>query len=166
MGITNKIKMKNKKLATSLALVIIFFLAGYFLISHYHKNIKSNPPVNIYVEIGGQSVKVDLAVTGAEQAQGLSGRESLSPDEGMLFIFSKPGKYAFWMKDMNFPIDMIWITPDMKIDYIKKNALPNLYPETYGPGKDDADAKYVLEVSTGFSDKNNLKIGDSIKFTY
>jgi uncharacterized membrane protein (UPF0127 family) len=54
----------------------------------------------------------------------------------------------------------------MKVDYIKKNALPQLYPETYGPGVNDMDAKYVLEVVSGFSDKNNIKVGDSVKFTY
>jgi hypothetical protein len=166
MEITNKIKMKNKKLVTSLALIIVFFLVGFFIVSHFPKNVKPNTPTNIYVEIDGQSVKVDLAITPKEQAQGLSGRKSLPADQGMLFIFNKPGKYLFWMKDMNFPIDMIWITEDMKIDYIKKNALPELYPETYGPGTNEGNAKYVLEVPAGFSDKNSLKVGDSVRFTY
>jgi hypothetical protein len=159
-------KMKDKKIITSFALVIIFFLAGFFLISHFSKKIKPKTSNDIYVQIGGQSIKVDLSITPAQQAQGLSGRLSLSQNEGMLFIFSKPDKYQFWMKDMNFPIDIIWITPDMKVAYIKKNALPRLYPETYGPGENDASAKYVLEVVAGFSDKNNLKEGDSVQFTY
>jgi uncharacterized membrane protein (UPF0127 family) len=157
---------KKKNLFFSLALIIVVFAVGFFLIRHSSSNIKPKVAVNIYVELGGQKVKVDLASTPAAQTQGLSGRKSLSSDEGMLFIFNKVGKYPFWMKDMNFPIDIIWITEDMKVDYIKKNALPQLYPETYGPGVNDMDAKYVLEVVSGFSDKNNIKVGDSVKFTY
>ena len=105
-------------------------------------------------------------MTDAEQEQGLSGRLSLSPDTGMLFVFNEPSKPLFWMKDMNFPIDMIWITPDMKVDYIKKDALPDLYPETYGPSASDGEAEYVLETTSDFSDNNNLKIGDSVGFIY
>jgi uncharacterized membrane protein (UPF0127 family) len=50
--------------------------------------------------------------------------------------------------------------------YIKKDAAPESYPESFGPGQNGSDAKYVLEIASGFSDKNNLKIGDSVRFTY
>jgi uncharacterized membrane protein (UPF0127 family) len=108
-------------------------------------------------------MKVELALTKEEQAQGLSGRNELRETEGMLFIFPQSGKYNFWMKDMNFPIDMIWVGEDMKVIYIKKDARPESYPEMYGPAKGEQDAKYVLEVVSGFSEKNNLKEGDRIK---
>jgi uncharacterized membrane protein (UPF0127 family) len=179
--------MKNKKKIFSFIIVLVFLLAGFFSISKY----KSNPSLSLplsreglgevsspdkgniggypnikYVEIGGQKIKVDLALTEVEQEQGLSGRKSLNENEGMLFVFPQSGKYLFWMKDMNFPIDIIWLTSDMKVDYIKNNASPELYPETYGPGISDGNAKYVLEVSSGFANKNNLKVGDSIQFVY
>ena len=67
------------------------------------------------------------------QEQGLSGKSQLAQDQGMLFVFAQPGKYYFWMKGMNFSIDIIWIGEDMKVIYIKKDARPELYPETYGP---------------------------------
>ena len=148
-------------------IVIIFFLAGLFLISQSYKNLR---PENIkYIKIAGQNIKVDLALTPTEQAQGLSGKSGLRENEGMLFIFKYPGQYYFWMKDMNFPIDIIWFaqsegrdTSKAKVIYIKKNALPDLYPETYGP---EENAKYVLEVVSGFSEKNNLKVGNEIEFT-
>jgi hypothetical protein len=116
-----------------------------------------------YVKIAGQDIKVDLALTSAEQEQGLSGRLNLNDNEGMLFIFPRSGNYPFWMKDMNFPIDMIWIGENLQVVYIKKDARPELYPETYGP---ERDAKYVLEVVSGFSDKNSLKEGERVEFTY
>ena len=121
-------------------------------------------PENIkYVKIAGQVIKVDLALTKEALAQGLSGRSGLKENEGMLFIFDNPDTYSFWMKDMNFPIDIIWIDETMKITYIKKDARPELYPETYGP-KDAS--KYILEVVSGFSDENNLKEEDRVKFIY
>ena len=85
----------------------------------------------------------------------------MKKDEGMLFVFNHTGKYPFWMKDMNFPIDIIWIGEDLRVVYIKKDAKPESYPETFTPNQ---DAKYVLEVFSSFSEKNNLKEGDRVKF--
>ena len=115
-----------------------------------------------YVELADQKIKVDVVNTVESRAQGLSGRESLAEDEGMLFVFDTPSDYPFWMKDMNFSIDMIWIGEDMKITYIKKNATPESYPEGFGPK--EKTSKYVLEVFSGFSDKYNLEIGDKVLF--
>ena len=142
------------------SLIVVFLLGYHFLDASYNfENIK-------YVKIAGQEIKVDLALTDGEQAQGLSGRPSLAEDEGMLFVFANPGKYLFWMKDMNFPIDMIWLSSDLKVVYIEKNATPESYPETFGPGPNDGEAKYVLEVVSGFSDKNNLQVGDEVNFGF
>jgi uncharacterized protein len=157
-------KMKNKNFVISFFIIIIFFLVGFLLINQPTKILKTEDIKSI--NIAGQNIKVDLALTEAEQAQGLSGRPSLAEDEGMLFVFANPGKYLFWMKDMNFPIDMIWLSSDLKVVYIEKNATPESYPETFGPGPNDGEAKYVLEVVSGFSDKNNLKVGDGMEFTY
>ena len=165
--------MKNKKkVICSFLIVIIFFLLAFFFIKHSSKKIQPKSVANIFVEIGGQRVKVDLAFTPTEQAQGLSGRKNLASDEGMLFVFNKPDRYSFWMKDMNFPIDIIWLAPSdggedskMKVDYIKKDATPESYPETFAPSANDTTAKYVLEVSDGFSEKNNLKVGDNVTFS-
>ena len=142
-----------------IALIIILFLGYHFWTVVNFDNIK-------YVKIAGQNIKVDLALTQSEQTQGLSGRLNLNENEGMLFVFTNLGKYPFWMKDMNFPIDIIWLGENMRVVYIKKNASPELYPEPYGPGENDGDAKYVLELVSGFSDKNSLKVGDSVSFGY
>ncbi|HYD90647.1 MAG TPA: DUF192 domain-containing protein, partial [Flavobacterium sp.] len=119
-----------------------------------------------FVEIAGTRINVKLAATPEERERGLSGSEKLQEDEGLLFVFDEPGEYVFWMKDMNFAIDIIWIleseTGDKRIAYIKKDAKPDSYPETFGDG---VIAKYVLEVNSGFSEKNNLKKGDKIEFS-
>jgi uncharacterized membrane protein (UPF0127 family) len=151
--------------------VVIAFVAIFiFLLKPDPKQIKPDSKPNPYhqIDIGGQFVKVILATTPTEQERGLSGRLGLSENSGMLFVFDKPGKYNFWMKDMKFAIDIIWIesVPGdpgySKISYIKKNAQPESYPNTFGPGTGDSDATYVLEVNSGFADKNNLKVGDIV----
>ena len=140
-------------------LIVIFFITAisFFLSSDENlRHIKQ-------VKIAEQSIKVELALTQKEQMGGLSGRSEMKENEGMLFIFYKPGIYPFWMKNMNFAIDMIWIGEDLRVVYIKKDARPENFLETFGP---EQDAKYVLEVVSGFSEKNNLKEGDEVQFVY
>ncbi|MBP6060784.1 MAG: DUF192 domain-containing protein [Candidatus Pacebacteria bacterium] len=116
-----------------------------------------------YVTIGGETIKVELAETPAERAQGLSGRKNLAGDTGLLFIFEKPGHYPFWMKDMNFPIDIIWISRNNQIVFIEKTATRESYPKNFGG---EVESSYVLEVVAGFADKHNLAIGDQVEFGY
>ena len=143
----------NKNLA-SFAVVFFFILVGYhFLTAVNFDNIK-------YVKLAGQVIKVELATTISEHEQGLSSRQKLDETEGMLFVFEQAGHHPFWMKDMKFPIDIIWLNENMKVVYIQKDAQPVSYPETFTPSE---NAQYVLEVVSGFADKNNLKIGDEAK---
>ncbi len=154
-----------KKHYISFLVVIIFLAIGFLVI----RNTPDQPEENLSeravgeVKIAGETVKVDLAVTPKEQEQGLSRRTALAPGTGMLFVFEKPGKYFFWMKDMNFPIDIIWISAERKVVYIKKNATHLDQTSTFGP---EADAKYVLEVVAGFSDDHDLKVGDEVLFNF
>ncbi len=149
----------NKKIFPIL-IIIIFFTIGFFL-------VKNNLPENLevsqikYVKIAGVKLKTELALTPEAQEKGLSGRKELKEDESMLFVFSLAGKYPFWMKDMDFSIDIIWIGEDLRVVYIKKDARPESYPETFAPA---GDAKYVLEVISSFSEKNNLKEGEKVEF--
>ncbi len=135
-------------------IVIAVLFAGFFLIKY--------PQKGPLIKIGGETIKVEIADTALKQEQGLSGRTALKDREGMLFVFDHSGVYPFWMKDMNFAIDMIWLSQSGEIIYIKKNATPDSYPMAFGPNK---DAKYVLEVVSGFSDKYNLKEGDKAEIT-
>src|SRR3989338_1799538 len=146
----------SKKNLASFAIVLIFILVSYHFFNSQGPSLRKIE----YVNIAGQNIKVELAVTEAEQELGLSGRSGLKEDEGMLFIFAESGRHPFWMKDMKFPIDIIWLNENMSIVYIKKDARPESYPKIYSP---DKDSKYVLEVVSGFADKNNLKIGDEAK---
>jgi hypothetical protein len=152
---------------------LIVFLAaaiGFFIINYNQPAEVLTFPEIKYIKIAGQDIRVELALNKEMQEKGLSGRNSLIPGEGMLFVFEKPGRYPFWMKEMNFPIDIIWLASfedggekKIKVAHIEKNAIPESFPKTFGP---DADSQYILEVPAGFAEKNNLQIGDPAVFTY
>lgn len=114
------------------------------------------------VVIGGAVFIVDVADTPTTRTQGLSGRPSLGENEGMLFIFPESDKPAFWMKDMNFALDMIWIGSDMHIVDITENALPESFPATFSP---KGNAQYVLEVNAHAAANNGINIGDTVQFS-
>jgi len=110
--------------------------------------------------LGGFPIIIEIADTPAERERGLSGREQLAHDRGLLFVFEKPGKYGFWMKDMNFSIDIVWLDHDGKIIYIAENVAPSTYPQVFLP---PIDALYVLEVSAGFLQIHNTNMGDVLE---
>src|SRR3989344_8940875 len=61
------------------------------------------------IKIGQKTIFIEIADTQEKQKKGLSGRDNLPEDSGMLFVFKEEGHHQFWMKDMNFSIDIIWI---------------------------------------------------------
>ena len=89
--------------------------------------------------------RVRIADSLAERAQGLSGTAALAPDEGMLFVFERAGMYGFWMKDMYYPIDIIWLNDELRPVGITKNISPDTFPTVFYP---PVPVRYVLEVST------------------
>ncbi len=116
--------------------------------------------------VKNQTLNLELANTDELRTLGLSYRESLPENTGMLFDFTNTGitKPAFWMKGMKFNIDIIWIL-DKKIIGITKNVpasnLPDKELPTYPP---PSEIGHVLEVNAGWSDKHNIAIGDQINF--
>lgn len=104
-------------------------------------------------------VQLDYATTPEARAQGLSGRDQLGIGHGMLFSFTSPGKQCFWMKDMRFSIDMIWLDANNKIVTIKPNASPESYPESFCP---TGDATQVLELPAGSAERNGLTVGNTL----
>ena len=117
-----------------------------------------------YVKIKDLVIHVDLAITPDEQSKGLSIKNKLNDSDGMLFPFDTPGDYSFWMKDMKFPIDIIWIDSNYKIVHIEKNLQPCIFfllCPSYSP---HANSNYVLEVNSNFTTKNNITVGDRVYF--
>jgi len=93
------------------------------------------------------SVRAVIADTTTERSIGLSGYEALNKDQAMLFVFDTLDYHSFWMRDMNFSIDIIWLDENKEVVFIKESAEPQDFPESY---KSPAKALYVLEVYDGF----------------
>ena len=137
-------------------LIIVFF----FIIKIFFINGKNYEIVDI--KIDNTMIRSQLADNSAKRFKGLSGRESLEKDMGMLFIFDGYGKFPFVMRNMKFSIDIIWIRDNFVVDISKNLALPVLGAPLieYAPL---ADINRVLEVGAGFTDSNNVKIGDTFQ---
>ena len=116
------------------------------------------------VLIGGLKVHADLADTPKKQANGLMGRSQLNDSEGMLFVFSREQYLIFWTKNMSIPIDIVFVTSDMKILNIYKSVPPcaNDPCKLYASSK---PAKYALELSAGFCERHGVRTGDSISIS-
>jgi uncharacterized membrane protein (UPF0127 family) len=113
----------------------------------------------------GENFRVVISNKNEQRIKGLSDQEFLNPNEGMLFIFSGPGLHNFWMKDMNFSIDIIWLNEKLEVLYIEKDVEPESYTENnkelFGPKYQLS--KYVFEVKAGVSDNLGIKVGDSLE---
>ncbi|MEZ0208944.1 MAG: DUF192 domain-containing protein [Candidatus Paceibacterota bacterium] len=110
-------------------------------------------------------IVAEVASTPASRELGLSGRSGLKEGKGMLFVFEHSGRYGFWMKDMNFPIDIIWINEDGVVVHIERGATPESYSD-FNPPKtfvNTPDAKYVLEIASGASDTYGIYLGTKVQ---
>ncbi len=96
------------------------------------------------ITIDGKGIPVSIADTETERAQGLSGTTALQKGSGKLFIFERPAKYGFWMKDMQYPLDIVWIGSGFTVVDVIENILPESYPSVFYPKH---EALFVVEVN-------------------
>jgi uncharacterized protein len=159
---------KNTGNAAAIILLIIgVVLVGIWMFSSRNpidEASTSTAPTSIAESkaiINGKTISLIVVDTEETREVGLGGRDGLADNQAMLFIFDKPDFYEFWMKDMKFPIDIIWLGTDRKIVHIENNVSPETYPDTtFMP---ESEALYVLETPAGFAEKNNIKIGDVVE---
>ena len=146
------------------AVLVAGGIAGLFW---YHTMFarSCNPPLpRTTVTVGSARFDVEMATTMAEQACGLSGREGLGDGQGMIFLFGSGNMQSFWMKDMNFGLDIIWISHDAVVGFAQNvpppspgTALWQLKIYTSPP-----DVNTVLEVPAGTVAKDNIQVGDAV----
>ncbi len=141
-------------------LMLVIFFVILFIIAQLLPFSKR--PVTLISGKKEVSVIAEIADNPISLAKGLMFRESLSEKEGMLFVFSGDEPRTFWMMNTLIPLDILFISSDMKIVDIKENFEPC---KTFDCEKytSKAPAKYVLEVNTGFSKKHNIKTGDRMR---
>ena len=113
------------------------------------------------VLLGEETFVWYIADTEEKRATGLSGQIELEDSEGLLFIFESSSAYGFWMKDMNFSIDIIWINEAKEIVHIEENVAPDTYPTVFYPQE---QALYILELFKGRSSELGISVGDMLEF--
>ena len=120
------------------------------------------------VSIGEATWRVEFAQTHAQRTKGLSGRESMSPRTGMLFIYQTATAPAFWMRGMKFPLDFVWIGGGCTVVDITSNVqspvpgTPDSALPTYRP---TAPSVYNLEINAGEAEEFGIQIGDHVRFS-
>ena len=118
--------------------------------------------------MGNAVFDAELAFTPEDRTQGLSDRDSLAETSGMLFVYGEAGTLTFWMFNMRFDLDFIWIGEDCTVLDIHRNVprpsegqqsseLPRYRP--------NAPVQYNLEINAGLAEKFGIEIGDKVTFS-
>lgn len=151
---------RSIKFLTGSIVVLIFFTVIVFLVS------KTTTPASYLESLETQEVVINdetfvmfIADNPVTQARGLSFIAELPEMTGMLFVFSEKYIPKFWMKDMRFGLDMIWLDEVGTVVDIHQNIMPDTYPETFSPIE---PAQAVIEVTAGTVDTLGIGVGDTI----
>ncbi len=170
-GVTESVpKDRNKSYYLYVTLIALLFGALGLLRAVTSKGYVASCPIMVPVQKSAGAeyanrqrlescVSLEVADTDETRIMGLSGRERMSENFGMLFVFPQPGKQCIWMKDMKFDLDIIWLNSDKKITAIEEGIRPESYPDAFCPSD---DSKYVIELNSGVSSRVGLQIGQKI----
>jgi uncharacterized membrane protein (UPF0127 family) len=144
--------MKFEIIVLSVVIIILLIIFYFKKSSTKYTNVK----------VGNIKIRAEIANDVFKRTKGLMFRKSLPEKDGMLFVFDEENYHSFWMMNMSFPIDIIWINKEKKVVDIVKNAQPcKLICSSYTPKE---KAMYVLEVNANFTEKYSIKIGSFLKF--
>ena len=129
---------------------------------------QTESPDGAAVRIGGDAIyTVDMAVKPEDRQQGLSGRETMAQDTGMLFVFEEEQPLHFWMKDMRFPLDIIWIDGQCRLLGVSADVPtppPNAENADIPRAQSPSPARFVLELNAGEWARAGLSPGDGVEF--
>ena len=146
----------SKKTAIIAVLAVIVLLPVVALVERQHtlRQIIIKAP-------NGAVLSAEVVSGIGDRMRGLSNREYLSYNEAMLFVFPDAGMHGIWMKDMRFPIDIIWLDEQQMVLTIESNVSPDSYPTVFNPV---TPAKYVVEVNAGWAMQNEVEIKTKLNF--
>lgn len=143
----------------AIIVTILFIIGGAYFFGFDFRATKGQA----LARIANQKFSVEIADTASTRAKGLSGRGGLGPEQGMLFLFETASRYGFWMRDMKFPIDIVWIRGERIIGF-SENLDPQIGEsiiklKVYYPPE---DVDKVLEVAAGTVRELGFVVGDPV----
>jgi uncharacterized membrane protein (UPF0127 family) len=113
------------------------------------------------LNVSGKTYRLEVARSEQARAKGLGGRALLAPDAGMLFDFTGSAVRCFWMKDMHFALDIIWLDVSKRVSHIEQSVQPETYPHTFCPS---VSARYVIELNAGVAVRSGITDGRQLRF--
>ncbi|HXH27304.1 MAG TPA: DUF192 domain-containing protein [Candidatus Acidoferrum sp.] len=113
------------------------------------------------VTLGDATITVWLAKTPSEQAKGLGDTNQLADGRGMLFVMPGASRWGFWMKDMRYGLDIVWLNAGKQVIYIAASIAPSTYPKVFAPAM---PASYVIELPAGYAQKHGIVPGTHANF--
>ena len=148
----------NKKFGFKYSIAL--FVAFLFVVFLVYLKTREYILPKATIQFANETIKVEIAETPLSRTRGLKSHAPLAENEGMLFLFSVADRHSFWMKDMKFPIDIVWfnqgrvvdIAPNVPISVTKD--LPLYTPRL--------PSQSALELKAGFVERHGVKIGDPI----
>lgn len=156
----------NKTFITS---KIVFIVLAFLLFFFYVAAFLGKPRNFTEIKFGQNTIHAQIANTEHKRSMGLSYTEKISDNSGMLFIFNETGEKNFWMRDMYFDIDIIWLDEYKQVvgffENVKKESYNNKNPELSKIYRSPENTKYVLEVNAGTIQKLKIKTGDILEFS-
>lgn len=122
-----------------------------------------NYRADIIIQVPEARISAEVADKPSELEKGLSTKSCIGKNQGMLFIFERPGYHNFWMKEMNFPIDIVWLDERKRVIEVTENVDPATYPDTFASSQPSG---YVLELQAGAAAKHGIRPGTELIFKH
>lgn len=135
--------------------ILLIFVGTSFIPTASHNNTIFDGELRS-LSIGSAVIDVAIADTQITRGVGLSYLKTLREDHGLFFVFRDSATHGMWMKNMEFPIDIIWLDEQLRVVEIHRDVSPDSYPETF---RTKVPTRFALEVNAGFSLKHDVNIG-------
>jgi uncharacterized membrane protein (UPF0127 family) len=143
----------------SIIFLLLLIIAFFFIKNHF-----GLLETKASATIKNQTFYIDVVKEQKNKQIGLSTKNSITQNYGMYFPFEKSDYHAFWMKNMKFPIDIIFLQDDIVVSIFSNIPAPKSKNEALPFYQPTEPANAVLEISAGLSQKLDLKKGDKITF--
>lgn len=150
-----RVWLARDSIAARVAGLLAVCLAGAFMLWAYNR--LHSPQLRL----GSQTYKLEIADTEPLREKGLGGRDQLAANTAMLFVFPAPERACFWMKNMRFPIDIVWLGTHKRIVKLEKSISPASFPATFCSTE---PTKYVLELPAGTIEETGLHLQKKLDF--
>jgi uncharacterized membrane protein (UPF0127 family) len=150
------------------AAAALIIAAAYFL---YTEDVTGYEEATVGFELADGSylnITCEVADSAVERANGLQDREELAIDKGMLFVFKEPKEASFIMRNVEFPLDIIFIAKNGTVVNVEEAEVE----ESDTPYDDlvryrsDGDVKWVVEINKGLSQQYGIGPGTRVEIVF